>query len=329
MNKLRVCFAGTPEFAAAHLNALIAAQAEDASRFELVAVYTQPDRPAGRGKKLSPSPVKRTAMEAGLRILQPSTLRSDEAVAELNALACDVLIVVAYGLILPQSILDTPRLGCVNVHASLLPRWRGAAPIERALLAGDDSTGVTIMQMDAGLDTGAMLEKAAVVIDGRETRVSLEAKLVTVGTKSLVAVMNNLEAFQDSAQVQDDALSTYANKIDKAESLIDWTLPAAKIDLLVRASIGRAPAFALLNGERVRILESSVLNTRASAEVGTVTEVDKSGFSVCCSDGSVLQVSRVQMPGKGEVSVSQLRNGKPDAFAVNTCFDKPTTAEGS
>ena len=329
MNKLRVCFAGTPEFAAAHLNALIAAQAEDASRFELVAVYTQPDRPAGRGKKLSPSPVKRTAMEAGLRILQPSTLRSDEAVAELNALACDVLIVVAYGLILPQSILDTPRLGCVNVHASLLPRWRGAAPIERALLAGDDSTGVTIMQMDAGLDTGAMLEKAAVVIDGRETRVSLEAKLVAVGTKSLVAVMNNLEAFQDSARIQDDALSTYANKIDKAESLIDWALPAAKIDLLVRASIGRAPAFALLNGERVRILESSVLNTRASAEVGTVTEVDKSGFSVCCSDGSVLQVSRVQMPGKGEVSVSQLRNGKPDAFAVNTCFDKPTTAEGS
>jgi len=329
MNKLRVCFAGTPEFAAAHLNALIAAQAEDASRFELVAVYTQPDRPAGRGKKLSPSPVKRTAMEAGLRILQPSTLRSDEAVAELNALACDVLIVVAYGLILPQSILDTPRLGCVNVHASLLPRWRGAAPIERALLAGDDSTGVTIMQMDAGLDTGAMLEKAAVVIDGRETRVSLEAKLVAVGTKSLVAVMNNLEAFQDSARIQDDALSTYANKIDKAESLIDWTLPAAKIDLLVRASIGRAPAFALLDGERVRILESRVPDTRASAEVGTVTGVDKSGFSVCCGDGSVLQVSRVQMPGKGEVSVSQLLNGKPDAFAVNTCFDKPTTDEGS
>ena len=329
MNKLRVCFAGTPEFAAAHLNALITAQTEDASRFELVAVYTQPDRPAGRGKKLSPSPVKRTAMEAGLRILQPSTLRSDEAVAELNALACDVLIVVAYGLILPQSILDTPRLGCVNVHASLLPRWRGAAPIERALLAGDDSTGVTIMQMDAGLDTGAMLEKAAVVIDGRETRVSLEAKLVAVGTKSLVAVMNNLEAFQDSARIQDDALSTYANKIDKAESLIDWALPAAKIDLLVRASIGRAPAFALLDGERVRILESRVPDTRASAEVGTVTGVDKSGFSVCCGDGSVLQVSRVQMPGKGEVSVSQLLNGKPDAFAVNTCFDKPTTDEGS
>lgn len=329
MNKLRVCFAGTPEFAAAHLNALIAAQAEGASRFELVAVYTQPDRPAGRGKKLSPSPVKRTAMEAGLRILQPSTLRSDEAVAELNTLACDVLVVVAYGLILPQAILDTPRLGCVNVHASLLPRWRGAAPIERALLAGDESTGVTIMQMDAGLDTGAMLEKAAVVIDGRETRVSLEAKLVAVGTKSLVAVMNNLEAFQDSAQIQDDALSTYANKIDKAESLIDWALPAAQIDLLVRASIGRAPAFALLNSERVRILESTVLDTRASAEVGTVTAVDKSGFSVCCGDGSVLQISRVQMPGKGDVSVSQLLNGKPDAFAVSTCFDKPTTDEGS
>ena len=329
MNKLRVCFAGTPEFAAAHLTALITAQAEDASSFELVAIYTQPDRPAGRGKKLSPSPVKRTAMAAGLRILQPSTLRSDEAVAELNALACDVLIVVAYGLILPQAILDTPRLGCVNVHASLLPRWRGAAPIERALLAGDESTGVTIMQMDAGLDTGAMLEKVAVVIDGRETRVSLEAKLAAFGTKSLVAVMHNLEAFQDNAEIQDDALSTYASKIDKAESLIDWALPAAKIDLLVRASIGRAPAFTLLNGERVRILESRVPDTSASAEVGTVTRVDKSGFSVCCGDGSVLQVSRVQMPGKGDVSVSQLLNGKPDAFAVNTRFDKQTTDEGS
>ena len=329
MNKLRVCFAGTPKFAAAHLNALIVAQAEDTSCFELVAVYTQPDRPAGRGKKLLPSPVKRTAMEAGLRTLQPSSLRSEEAVAELNALDCDLIIVVAYGLVLPQSILDTPRLGCVNVHASLLPRWRGAAPIERALLAGDESTGVTIMQMDAGLDTGAMLEKASVVVDERETRVSLEAKLVAVGTKFIVAVMNNLEAFQDNAQIQDDALSTYANKINKAESLIDWALPAAKIDLLVRASIGRTPAFALLNGVRVRILESAVPGTGASADVGTIIDVDKSSFSVCCGGRSVLQVSRVQMPGKGEVSVSQLLNGKPDTFAVNTCFDKPTTDEGS
>ena len=323
MKKLRVCFAGTPEFSAAHLNALVAAQAQESPRFELVAVYTQPDRPAGRGKKLSPSPVKCAAAAAELPVFQPPTLRSDAALADFKALSCDVLVVVAYGLILPQSILDTPALGCVNVHASLLPRWRGAAPIERALLAGDESTGVTIMQMDAGLDTGPMLEKAVVEIDERETRISLEAKLATVGTKSLLTVINTLEEFQANAEIQNDSLSTYANKIDKVESLIDWTLPASQIDLLVRASIGRAPAFSLLAGERVRILESSLSGAAANVKAGTITGIDKNGFSVCCGDGRLLLVSRVQMPGKGEVSVSQLLNGKANAFAVNTYFDEP------
>lgn len=327
MNKLRVCFAGTPEFAAAHLNALIAAQAE--SRFELVAVYTQPDRAAGRGKKLSPSPVKQSALDAGLPVFQPLSLRSEEARAELEALGCDVMIVVAYGLILPQSILDTPRLGCVNVHASLLPRWRGAAPIERALLAGDKATGVTIMQMDAGLDTGVMLDKTVVAIDPRETRVSLEEKLIAAGSRAVVAAINSLEALQEKAEAQDDSQSTYAAKIDKAESLIEWALPASQIDLLVRACIGRTPAFTLLEGQRIRLLESAIDSTQSDAPAGTVTHVDKRGFSVVCGERSVLKVSRVQMPGKGEVSVGELLNGKPDAFAVGTCFDQPPANEES
>ncbi len=327
MNKLRVCFAGTPEFAAAHLNALIAAQAE--SRFELVAVYTQPDRAAGRGKKLSPSPVKQSALDAELPVFQPLSLRSEEARAELEALGCDVMIVVAYGLILPQSILDTPRLGCVNVHASLLPRWRGAAPIERALLAGDKATGVTIMQMDAGLDTGVMLDKTVVAIDPRETRVSLEEKLVAAGSRALVAAINSLEALQEKAEAQDDSQSTYAAKIDKAESLIEWALPASQIDLLVRACIGRTPAFTLLEGQRIRLLESAIDSAQSDAPAGTVTHVDKRGFSVVCGERSVLKVSRVQMPGKGEVSVGELLNGKPDAFAVGTCFDQPPANEES
>ena len=327
MNKLRVCFAGTPEFAAAHLNALIAAQAE--SRFELVAVYTQPDRAAGRGKKLSPSPVKQSALDAGLPVFQPLSLRSEEARAELEGLGCDVMIVVAYGLILPQSILDTPRLGCVNVHASLLPRWRGAAPIERALLAGDKATGVTIMQMDAGLDTGVMLDKTVVAIDPRETRVSLEEKLVAAGSRALVAAINSLEALQEKAEAQDDSQSTYAAKIDKAESLIEWALPASQIDLLVRACIGRTPAFTLLEGQRIRLLESAIDSAQSDAPAGTVTHVDKRGFSVVCGERSVLKVSRVQMPGKGEVSVGELLNGKPDAFAVGTCFDQPPANEES
>ena len=327
MNKLRVCFAGTPEFAAAHLNALIAAQAE--SRFELVAVYTQPDRAAGRGKKLSPSPVKQSALDAGLPVFQPLSLRSEEARAELEALGCDVMIVVAYGLILPQSILDTPRLGCVNVHASLLPRWRGAAHIERALLAGDKATGVTIMQMDAGLDTGVMLDKTVVAIDPRETRVSLEEKLVAAGSRALVAAINSLEALQEKAEAQDDSQSTYAAKIDKAESLIEWALPASQIDLLVRACIGRTPAFTLLEGQRIRLLESAIDSAQSDAPAGTVTHVDKRGFSVVCGERSVLKVSRVQMPGKGEVSVGELLNGKPDAFAVGTCCDQPPANEES
>ncbi len=325
MKKLRVVFAGTPDFAAAHLAALIdeQARAED-SAFELIAVYSQPDRPAGRGKKLSPSPVKRVAESAGLPVFQPISLRNEEAREQLAALNCDVLVVVAYGLILPQEILDTPRLGCVNVHASLLPRWRGAAPIERALLAGDDKTGVTIMQMDVGLDTGAMLLKAPVVIDARETRLSLEEKLTTAGTVALVSALNQLEALQASAETQGDALSTYASKIEKTEALIDWSLSASSIDLLMRASIGRNPAYTLLNGERVRLLEGDVATSNSGDAPGTICASDKNSFSVACGEG-VLTISRVQLPGKAAMAVRDIFNAKPETFALGTQFDSEST----
>lgn len=333
MSQLRVCFAGTPEFAAAHLRALIAAQQERGpqSPFTLVAVYTQPDRPAGRGKKLSPSPVKQIALEAGLPVLQPASLRSDEAQKELARLKCDVLVVVAYGLILPQAILDTPRLGCINVHASLLPRWRGAAPIERALLAGDDTSGVTIMQMEAGLDTGPMLLKAEVTIESRETRLSLEDKLTASGTEALVNALSQLDTLLANAQVQDESQSTYAAKIDKAEALLDFSLPAAALDLLVRASIGRNPAFALLNGERLRILEAEALEpaeTILPGEPGEIIACDKHSFTIACGDNTRLRATRVQLAGKAAMNVSAIYNAKPETFATGQVFTAPSVEAG-
>ena len=333
MSQLRVCFAGTPVFAAAHLRALIAAQQEGGTQapFEVVAVYTQPDRPAGRGKKLSPSPVKQVALEAELPVLQPVSLRSEEAQSELASLECDVLVVVAYGLILPQAILDTPRLGCINVHASLLPRWRGAAPIERALLAGDQTSGVTIMQMEAGLDTGPMLLKAEVAIEPRETRISLEDKLTASGTQALVSALTQLETLLAKAESQDDSLSTYAAKIDKAEALLDFSQPASALDLQVRASIGRNPAFALLNGERLRFLETEALEPAEVAGpcgFGEIIDSDKHSFTVACGDGTRLRTSRVQLAGKAAMDVSAVCNAKPETFAAGQVFTAPPAEVG-
>lgn len=333
MSQLRVCFAGTPEFAAAHLRALIAAQQGGGTQapFEVVAVYTQPDRPAGRGKKLSPSPVKQVALEAELPVLQPVSLRGEEAQSELASLECDVLVVVAYGLILPQAILDTPRLGCINVHASLLPRWRGAAPIERALLAGDQTSGVTIMQMEAGLDTGPMLLKAEVAIEPRETRISLEDKLTASGTQALVSALEQLETLLANAESQDDSLSTYAAKIDKAEALLDFSQPASALDLQVRASIGRNPAFALLNGERLRFLETEALGPAEVAGpsgFGEIIDSDKQSFTVACGDGTRLRTSRVQLAGKAAMDVSAVCNAKPETFAAGQVFTAPPAEVG-
>lgn len=314
MTDLRICFAGTPEFAAGHLQALLD------ERCNVVAVYTQPDRPTGRGKKLVPSAVKALAVAHNLPVRQPPTLRDVAAQQELAELKPDVLIVVAYGLILPAEILTIPRLGCLNVHASLLPRWRGAAPIERAIMAGDSETGITIMQMDAGLDTGDMLLRQSVSIEESDTGPELEAKLLAVGKESLTTTINNLVELQNSAVAQDDALSTYAAKLDKSEALIDWQQNSEVIARQIRACAGRMPAYTLFGSDRVRFLEARARdndNTVSNSSPGTIIKNSTDSFSVCCGSGQ-LQVSRLQLPGKKPVSVRDLLNSRPQLIATGT-----------
>ena len=252
MAPLRVIFAGTPKFSASHLEAVIK------SSHKIIAVYTQPDRPSGRGKKVVSSPIKSLANREKLPLCQPVSLRSQEEQNKIFELKPDVIVVVAYGLILPKEILEIPQYGCVNVHASLLPKWRGAAPIERAILAGDSTSGVTIMAMDKGLDTGNMLLKAEVEIGGRHTREDLEQNLAMVGRQALIKVLDNLESYLSSSQEQDDSESSYANKLSKEEALIDWGQEASQIDRQIRAGIGRLPAYTLFKGDRVRLLSAEV-----------------------------------------------------------------------
>jgi len=319
MQKLRLCFAGTPAFAAAHLAALLE------TRHELVTVYTQPDRPSGGGRQCQPSLVKQLAEYHAIPVLQPPSLKSDEQQKMLLSLSPDVLIVVAYGLILPESILEIPKYGCINMHASLLPRWRGAAPIERAILAGDEETGITIMQMDAGLDTGAILSMETVSIEATDTRLNVEAKLQLAGTAALIRVVDDIEAFRLAARAQDHAKSTYAHKLSKSEALIDWSGTAAAIDRQVRAGIGRSPAYSFLDRQRLRILEARPLAGTGDAPPGTIVEMQKDSFTVACSK-SLLQVFKVQLPGKGAMEVTHILHSRPMLFAPGNVFgaEKPT-----
>lgn len=313
MEKLRICFAGTPAFAAAHLQALLAAP------HSVVAVYTQPDRPAGRGKKLQASPVKEVAQAHALPVFQPASLKPIAEAEALAALDIDLLIVVAYGLILPKSILDIPRLGCLNVHASILPRWRGAAPIERSLLAGDKVTGVTIMQMDEGLDTGAMLDTETVQIEDSDTRLDLEEKLQIAGQTALLRTLSELPAKQESATAQDDTQSCYAAKLEKAEAFIDWSRSAEEINRQIRAGIGRNPAYGIIDGQRLRILEGLVASDAADGEPGQITRSDKTRFSVSCGAGTI-DVLRVQLAGKNAAAVADISNSRPELFAAGKTF---------
>ena len=305
MSELRLCFAGTPDFSAAHLSALIAAG------HTIDAVYTQPDRPSGRGKKLQPSPVKAVAMTAGLEIRQPASLKTVEAQQELAAIAPDLLVVVAYGLILPQAVLEIPKLGCINVHASLLPRWRGAAPIERALLAGDVVSGVTIMKMDAGLDTGDMLYKQQVAIDPEDDRISLTDKICEAGKLALLHALSNFPELSSQAQRQNDSLSTYADKLEKSESLLRWQEPAEKLHRIIRAGLGRAPAFSFINGARLQLLEASVAQTESQKTPGTILEISRQGMLIACGEACLL-VTRIALPGKKPWTITDLLNSGTD-----------------
>lgn len=307
MRKLRICFAGTPAFAAQHLAALLGSQ------HSVVAVYTQPDRPSGRGNKLLPSAVKQLATENGIPVYQPVSLKPEAEHKNLLRLSPDVLVVVAYGLILPQPILDIPVFGCINVHASLLPRWRGAAPIERALLAGDKETGITIMRMDAGLDTGDMLAREKVAIDPEDSRMDLENKLAIAGPKALIAVLNDLENLLKTAVKQDDSRSTYAAKLDKSEALIHWNQPAEVIHRQVRAGIGRSPAWCFLDGQRLRILAATPASSSTAVAPGTILTSSKDHFSVACRESQLL-IKAVQLPGKSAMPVGDVLNSKADFF---------------
>lgn len=298
---MKIVFAGTPEFAASALAALLQTD------HEIVAVYTQPDRKAGRGQKLTASAVKQLALQHGLPVHQPlhfkaSTEEGLAAQKELAGLNADVMVVAAYGLILPQAVLDTPKYGCLNIHASLLPRWRGAAPIQRAIAAGDAETGITIMKMAAGLDTGDMMYKTACPIEAHDTAASLHDKLAAQGAEAAAAVLQSEEALQrylQAREVQDEALTVYAHKLSKAEAQIDWTQDAASIDRNIRAFNPWPVAFiALDDSSSLRVWQSQLsAESAAHQPPGAIVAIDKQGVHVACGDQRAICLSSLQWPG--------------------------------
>ena len=308
---MRVLFAGTPDFAAAHLQALI-----DAPDISVIGVYSQPDRPAGRGKKLTASPVKKLAVEYQLPVFQPQSLKEPEQQRILSELQADIMVVVAYGLILPQAVLDAPRLGCINVHASILPRWRGAAPIQRAIEAGDSGTGVTIMQMDAGLDTGAMLSVSRCEIDSSETSASLHQKLEQLGAPALLHTLAALSNGLAVAVEQDDQLSCYAAKITKQEALVDWSQPAQLLDRQIRAFNPFPAAYTTLGELRIKIWQAEP--TKATGLTpGQIISTDNAGLLVSCGEQSLL-LTEIQLPGKSRMAVSEVLKARGELFAPST-----------
>tara|TARA_R100000687_G_C6453743_1_gene166627 strand:- start:13190 stop:14176 length:987 start_codon:yes stop_codon:yes gene_type:complete len=308
---LRIIFAGTPDFAARHLQALI-----DSSH-QVVAVYSQPDRPAGRGQKLQPSAVKQLAMQHQLPVYQPKSLKKAAAQAELAALNADVMVVVAYGLILPLTVLQSPALGCINVHGSLLPRWRGAAPIQRAIRAGDTQTGITIMQMDEGLDTGAMLSKVRCPIEAADTSASLYEKLAELGPNALLDALAQLPALQANAESQKAQDACYAEKLHKEEGLLDFTKSAKTLSLEIRAFNPWPASYMQLSEGTVKIWQADWLDTPQQAAPGQVLTATKKGIEIACAEG-VLVLTTLQPPGKKPMAVSDFLNGRADWFKVGT-----------
>ncbi len=312
---LRPVFAGTPDFAASHLRALLAAGVE------VAAVYTQPDRPTGRGKKLLPGPVKQLALEHEIPVYQPASLKGDDEQRALAALQPDIMVVVAYGLLLPPAVLAIPRHGCINVHASLLPRWRGAAPIQRAIEAGDRETGVTIMQMDAGLDTGDMLLKSRCSIADTDTAASLQDKLAQLGPDALLTTLAAIADGTVVGEPQDDGLSTYAPKITKAEAAIDWALPAPVIERRIRAFNPVPVAHTLLDGQSLRIWSARALTGDSGKPPGTIVAGDSGDteLQVACGEG-ILAITELQLPGKKRLAAADVIRGHGHLLAPGKRF---------
>lgn len=331
-NPLKIIFAGTPEFAVPALQALLN------SRHKVCAVFTQPDRPAGRGQKLHASPIKLLAQQYKIPVHQPVTLRDANVQKEIVDYQADVMIVVAYGLILPQAVLNIPHLGCINVHASLLPRWRGAAPIQRAILAGDTKTGVTIMQMDAGLDTGDYYLQKSCNIAQDVTAQTLHDKLAKLGSEILLTTLDQLQNKTATANPQDNSAATYATKLNKQEAAIQWHQSADEIDRAIRAFNPWPVAYSQLGEKNVRVWAASVLentantNTIANVNVnvnaniiivpGTIIETSKMGIDVATGNG-ILRLEILQLPGGKPLSAKDLLNAHAQEFAVGKQFQNP------
>ncbi|MDO6544354.1 methionyl-tRNA formyltransferase [Photobacterium sanguinicancri] len=308
---LKIVFAGTPDFAARHLAALLSSQ------HEVIAVYTQPDRPAGRGKKLTASPVKALALEHDIPVYQPENFKSDEAKQALTDLNADLMVVVAYGLLLPQAVLDTPKLGCINVHGSILPRWRGAAPIQRSIWAGDAETGVTIMQMDIGLDTGDMLSIATLPIEATDTSASMYNKLAELGPDALIDCLGDIAEGKAVPVKQNDELANYAKKLSKEEAKIDWTMDAEAIERCVRAFNPWPMSYFTVAEQNVKVWRTAVEADNQGKPAGTVLSADKHGIVVATGKGA-LRLIELQPPGKKAMQTQDLLNSRREWFEPGT-----------
>ncbi|BCK86255.1 methionyl-tRNA formyltransferase [Sideroxyarcus emersonii] len=299
---MKIIFAGTPQFAAEALAALM-------KKHQIVAVLSQPDRPSGRGMHLTPSPVKQLALQHGLKVMQPGTLKMEEAQRSIAELDAEVMVVAAYGLILPKAVLQIPRYGCLNIHASLLPRWRGAAPIQRAILAGDAETGITVMQMDEGLDTGDMLLKRSCPIEPGDTAQTLHDKLAGLGAQCILEALHRLESGQLLPEPQDAQQATYAAKLTKIEAQLDWRLDAAQLERAIRGYFPFPVATALFGETPIKILRAHIAEGNG-APAGTVVAVDKQYIQVACGDGT-LALEVLQKPGGKALPVAQFLQGFP------------------
>lgn len=300
---LRILFAGTPAFAEVVLRALLNAN------YQIAAVYTQPDRPAGRGLKLNISPVKQFATEHGLTVAQPASLKDGYQIEKIKNYQADVMVVAAYGLLLPQEVLSAPKYGCINIHPSLLPRWRGPAPIPRTIMAGDSISGVTIMQMDSGLDTGDILLKEQYVLEPDETSQTLHDRLAEVGANALLKTLSQLQTGALSPEAQDSAMATYAHKLSKEEALIDWQLPAIEIERMIRAFNPWPVAYTSWKNQNLRIWQAKVINHEETSDPRTILAASNKGIDIATGRG-ILRLLKLQLPGGKVVAVNDFYNAK-------------------
>lgn len=316
---MKIIFAGTPDISATVLQTLIN------SEHDVVAAYTQPDRPKGRGRQLVASPVKMLALENNIPVLQPNNLKDEQAQNEIAQFDADLMVVVAYGLILPTAVLNSPKLGCWNIHVSLLPRWRGAAPIQRAIEAGDQKTGVCIMQMDTGLDTGDILLKEVCDISTDDTAASLHDRLADLGAQSLLKALELQLNEQLKPTPQSSEGITYAEKLSKAEAWIDWTQTAQQIDQKIRAFIPFPVAQTQLQEQVIRIHQASAEAIEHNAQAGEILSADKEGVKVACGEG-ILSIHQLQLPGKKAMAVADILNSKAELFAVGYQMISPSSS---